>query len=165
MIDSAGEVMTTFKFNGQEVYRSCGVVFQNKQYLYGGQKYKKQILQISNCDLISIGSFSFFLEHGACGSTDETIFLCFNSNEADTKRCRQASSPTGPWTPMALSDYDHQYISIANSSGYLWSLFVSLTLTSKLFLFRSSWRPMSTKACGLEELLTRRSWNELKFRL
>ena len=119
LIDTAGVLSTNFDFNGQEVFYSCGVTFQNKHFIFGGSnKHKRQIIQINDCDLIEIGSISFDHYSGACGSTDEMVILCFNSNGSnDYKRCRQASSPNGPWTQIALSTYKHSLTSIANSPG------------------------------------------------
>ena len=115
LIETAGELSTSFKTSGQEVYDSCGVTFQNKQYIFGGNTNKRQVLQIEDCGLIRIGTTEFDHVRGACGSTNTMIVLCFNS--FDAKRCRQASSPTGRWTQMQLSTYHHRFTSIAISQG------------------------------------------------
>ena len=115
LIGTAGEVSTSFDTNGQEVYRSCGVTFQDKHYIFGGETKKDQILQINDCDLISIGNTPFNHNFGACGSSNEVIILCFEAYDA--KLCRQAPSPSGPWTEMAKSAYIHSGISIATSPG------------------------------------------------
>ena len=115
LIDTADELSTKFKFNGQEVVKSCGVTFQNKHYIFGGKTNRRQILRIDDCDLISIGSTPFDHYLGACDSTDKMIILCFDFD--DPKRCRQASSPTGSWTQMEFSTYDHAWTSIATAQG------------------------------------------------
>ena len=120
LIEAAGEVLTKFKFDGQEVHSSCGVMFQNKHFLFGGETNKRLVLKIKNCGLSNIGSTPFDHRAGACSSTDEAVILCFNVENKDNndyKRCRQASSPNGPWTQLALSTYDHRYTSIATSPG------------------------------------------------
>jgi len=37
LIEKTGEVSTNFKFDGQDVTISCGVTFQNKQFIFGGK--------------------------------------------------------------------------------------------------------------------------------
>merc|ERR1711935_604254 len=121
LIDTAGELSTNFDYNGQEVYHSCGVTFRNKQLIFGGQTNRRQILEINDCGLKTIGSIPFDHDRGACSSTDDAIVLCFNSNDSnDYNRCRMASSPNGRWSQMLLSNYAHRYTSIASSSdGFL----------------------------------------------
>ena len=112
LIDMMGELSTSFDFYGQEVYGSCGVTFQNKQFIFGGTSDMRQILKLNDCGLISIGLTPFNNYLSACGSTNEKVILCFNtSRSTDYKRCRQASSPSGPWTQMALSMYEHRQTS------------------------------------------------------
>ena len=117
LIDTVGELSTAFDLNGQEVDKSCGVAFQNNQYLFGGNNNQKQILQIDDCRLVWIDSLKFDHRVGACASTDSVVVLCFNDKESDAKRCRQAPSPNGPWTELAPSTHDHRSTSIANSPG------------------------------------------------
>ena len=117
LIGTVGEVSTTFDLTGQDVSRSCGVTFQNKQFIFGCGTKVRQILQIDACGLKNIGSTPFDHDVGACGSTDDVLVLCFNKDAKDNKRCRQATSPSGPWTQLALSTYDHHHTSIASSPG------------------------------------------------
>ena len=120
LIDTAGELSTTFDFNGKEVYESCGVTFWNKYFIFGGDKNKRQILKVEDCGLISFGKIEFDHFRGACGSTDDVVVLCFNyADSNDAKLCREASSPSGPWTRMSLSTFDHRSTSIATSPGNL----------------------------------------------
>ena len=85
--------------------------------VFGGEKNERQVLQVDDCGLSRIGTTPFDHVFGACASTDVLIMLCFNLDSNDYKRCRQASSPSGPWTQMALSRYDHRATSIATSAG------------------------------------------------
>ena len=118
LIDTKGELLTTFEFNGQEVDRSCGVTYQNKHLIFGGKVNKRQILQVDECGLIKLGSLPFDLCIGACGSTEDFMVLCFNYDEStDHKICRQGSSPTGSWSELALSTYAHRDTAIATSPG------------------------------------------------
>ena len=118
LIGTTGELSTTFDFNGQKITESCGVTFQNKHFIFGHAEKKRQILELNDCGLISIGSLKFDSKQSACSSTDQVILLCFNTESAnDYKRCRQASSPTGQWSELALSKFDHRFTSIATSPG------------------------------------------------
>ena len=115
LIDTVGELSTTFNFDGHELYRSCGVTFRNKGFIFGGEVNKRQILQLDDCGLVNIGSTPFDYDFGACCSTDEVILLCFDVNYL--KRCLQASVQTGPWIELAKSSYEHKQVSIATSLG------------------------------------------------
>ena len=118
LIDTEGELLTTFEFDGQEVDRSCGVTYQNKHLIFGGNVNKRQILQVDECGLIKLGSLPFDHRLGACCSTEDVMILCFNYNdENDLKKCRQASSPTGSWSELALSSFEHRDTAIAASPG------------------------------------------------
>ena len=120
LIDTVGELSTTFDFNGAEVYASCGVTFQNKHYIFGGFANKRQIRQVSDCGLISMGTLDFDHYLGACGSTGGAVVLCFNYlYTSEHNRCRQASSPTGPWSEMVSSFQTHKQTAIATSPGLL----------------------------------------------
>ena len=121
LIGTSGELPLTFDLNDQEVYRTCGVTFQNKQFIFGGASRRDQILQVVDCGLVRIGSTPFYHELSACGSTDDAIMLCFNgdpnADESEYKRCRQAVSPSGPWSELELSTFTHKGASIAISPG------------------------------------------------
>ena len=132
LIDSTGELSTTFDLDGQEVYMSCGVTFQNKQYIFGGDKNKRQVLQIDDCGLNKLGLIPFDHRSGACGSTSGVIVLCFHTDSdrdfsnGAYKSCRQSSSPSDSWTQMAPSTYAHRDTSIATSPGNQWLMVIIL---------------------------------------
>merc|ERR1711935_785802 len=87
LIDTVGELSTSFDLNSQNVYGSCGVIFRNRQFIFGGNLNKRQILQINDCDLVEIGSISFDHSRGACSSNNEVIVLCFSDgSSSDNKR-------------------------------------------------------------------------------
>ena len=118
LIYSVGELPTTFDMNGLDVSFSCGVSFKNRQLIFGGMDAMRQILQIEDCGLEAVGSLPFDHVGRACGSSQGVIVLCFNAmSPNDSKLCRQASSPDGPWADMAQSTYDHGMTSIAISPG------------------------------------------------
>ena len=159
LIDSTGELSSKFDLDGQEVFKSCGVTFKNRQYIFGGdgENNKRQILQVkgvgrdrsfackseqkydlcftrknpiatdsrNHCGLVKLGSTPFEHRSGSCGSNNDAIVLCFNAytsgeyNGYDYKHCRQATSPSGPWSDLELSTYEHRLTSIAASPGNL----------------------------------------------
>ena len=122
LIDTKGELLTTFEFDGQEVDRSCGVTYQNKHLIFGGKVNKRQILQVDECGLTKLGNLPFDHNQGACGSTEAVVILCFNyDNRNDFKKCRQASSPTGSWSEVARSTFEHRDTPIATSPGNQWT--------------------------------------------
>ena len=45
----------------------------------------------------------------------EYIYLCFNDEENDSKRCRFASSPNGPFEELPASLYPHRKTKIATN--------------------------------------------------
>ena len=123
MIGADGEQPTSFSFDGQEVFASCGVVHENIYYIYGGDERDgliRKVLKLDNCGLTNLEPLSFNHHRGACGSSNETIFLCFSSETwgpTDYKQCRRATSPLGSWNEMKPSTYDHRYTALAASQG------------------------------------------------
>ena len=110
-----GELNSTFNLYGNEVLYSCGVTWKNRHFIFGGYENKRQVLEVQDCGLTYIGSTPFDFRYGACGSSGGVIVLCFDYY--DYKQCRQASSPSGPWTEMPLSANAHRLTSIAPSPG------------------------------------------------
>ena len=115
MIGTDGELSTRFDYNDQEVEQSCGVTYENNFFIYGGDLNTRQVLQVIDCGLSSIGTLLFDHYFGACDSANGLILLCFDEN--DTKQCRQATTPLGPWSEMTPSTYDHRWTQIATSPG------------------------------------------------
>ena len=117
LIGETGEITFGFDFNDQKVQYACGVTHANNFFIYGGNENKQQILQVTNCSLSPIGTLPFNHTWAACDSTNGFIILCFDENDA--KQCRQATTPLGEWSDMALSTYHHKYTQIAASPGKL----------------------------------------------
>ena len=115
LIGATGELSTSFDFNYQEVYESCGVMHENNYFVYGGSQNRRQVLQLVNCGLTSIDSLLFDLYASACDASNGLIVLCFDFN--DNKQCRRATSPLGPWDMMTPSTFSHARTSIAISPG------------------------------------------------
>ena len=99
------------------MWRSCGVTHENIFFIYGGFPNERQVLQLIDCGLSSIGTLPFDYAWGACDSSNGLILLCFDIN--DTKQCRQATTPLGPWSEMTPSTYDHRATQIATSPGII----------------------------------------------
>ena len=68
---------------------SCAVTHANNFYIYGGEIHRRQVLQLVDCGLTSIGTLSFEHYYGAYGSSIDLILLCFDYTDA--KQCRYAS--------------------------------------------------------------------------
>ena len=116
LINTADELATSLNFNDNKVHGSCAVTHENKQYIFGGtDKANRQILQVSKCELVSIGGLPFGLENGGCSSSNGTIFLCFDSWTGN--QCHSAMSPLGKYERMPNSNYYHVFTSIATSNG------------------------------------------------
>ena len=98
-----------------ELEDSCSIVFNGQAYVYGGWEQKRQISTIDGCQLKRIASLDFDFKEGACTSTSNTIYLCFENGNG--KACRTANNPTGPFGAIADSTFEHSYIQIAASSS------------------------------------------------
>ena len=125
LISTVGELPTSIDFNRAEVLFSCAVTHANKFYIYGGrytEKQRRQVLQLVDCKIDSIGTLPFDHYYGACGSQAlshsgaHVILLCFDYT--DVKQCRYATEPLGPWNVMTESTWHHQSTSIATTPGY-----------------------------------------------
>ena len=121
LISTVGELPTSIDFNRAEVLFSCAVTHANKFYIYGAEIHKRQVIQLVDCGLKSIGTLPFDHYYGACGSQTlaysgaHVILLCFDYT--DVKQCRYATDPLGPWNVMTESTWHHQSTSIATTPG------------------------------------------------
>ena len=120
LTDSSGRVDTDLAFTFDEntsVRYSCSVTFKNQHFVYGGfGVYKRQISRIEGCQLRRIRDLPFDHERASCAAVgDDRIYLCFNLNSADHKKCRYAPGPEGPFYDAPLSNYDHEDARIAAS--------------------------------------------------
>ena len=121
LISTVGELPNSIDFNRAEVLFSCAVTHGNKFYIYGAEIHKRQVIQLVDCGLKSIGTLPFDHYYGACGSQalsysgTHVILLCFDYT--DVKQCRYATDPLGPWNVMTESTWHHQSTSIATTPG------------------------------------------------
>lgn len=97
---------------------SCSLTWENELFVFGGDKIR-QISKVTSCHLKPVGQLTFDHRVGDCVNVaNNKVVLCFNvMNNADHKKCRMASSPTGVFSMMALSRYDHSHIKIATNDG------------------------------------------------
>ena len=81
LVDAEGrldsELMTVYG-EETEVHGSCSVTYQNRFYMFGGKKQKRQISEVTECEVKRIGSLDFDHSEGACSDNDHEIFLCFH---------------------------------------------------------------------------------------
>ena len=101
-----------------EAYFSCSVNWKNQLHVFGGSANKRQISRLNGYRLERIGSLTFDHYWGACSvMASQYIFLCFNFDSKDTKRCRRSTEPNGTFTEVALSKHDHRYTQISCSES------------------------------------------------
>ena len=111
-----------------QVYASCSLTWKNELYVFGGNEKKNQIAMIKPLGanwrrLELIGQLKFNHSFGDCVNVaNNRVILCFNDFSSDWKRCRQATSPTGEFSKMTLSQYDHRKTRIATDNGEFESL-------------------------------------------
>ena len=123
LTNSAGRDDKDFNFeidDEVEVANSCSLTWQNELYVFGGhsQTARYQIAKVQSCRLTPIGKLAFAHYTADCVSVaGKKIVLCFNSTSADRKKCRMAASPTGAFSEMKLSQYEHKYTRIATNDG------------------------------------------------
>ena len=92
----------------------------NDFYIFGGtSSYSgdtRQISRLNGCQLDRIGSLAFDHMYGACTVFDQSfIYLCFNNNSTDYKKCRVGFDPLGSFTEITSTTHDHRTINIAAS--------------------------------------------------
>ena len=115
-----------FKFGRiAEVKYSCSLTWQNELYVFGGVNKRTQISKVRSCRLAPIGQLAFEYRSGDCVSVaGKKVVLCFNLGECngledcgDWKKCQMASSPTGEFSEMKPSKYEHDQTRIATNDG------------------------------------------------
>ena len=122
LINAAAGESKDFNFEIDEeaqVYYSCSLTWQNELFVIGGNNSKKtQISKVTSCRLEPVGQLAFDHYFGTCVNVaNNKVILCFNNASGDYNKCRMASSPTGEFSEMAPSQYDHRYTRIATDNG------------------------------------------------
>ena len=132
-----------------EVNYSCSLTWQNELYVFGGLKKKTQISKVTSCRLAPIGQLKFSHLYGDCVNVaGNAVVLCFNSPASgDYKKCRMASSPTGAFSEMTLSQYEHKWTRIATNDGKFYKTkFNYDVFTSELIIAVGSYSPSNKRA-------------------
>ena len=127
LTDSNGkkEELNKFMFDSNtEVLRSCSLTWRGEHYVFGGEKFRRQISKIEKCELKRFGELTFNFRQGACSNVaDQFIYLCFNIT--GMKKCRKLTRPDGESTEIGLANHFHAMTQIASSSSkiqiYFWS--------------------------------------------
>ena len=118
IINGAGENFTVTYGRNTEVEHSCSITWRGEFYVFGGSTHTTQISKLSGCALERIGTLAFQHSWGACANVnEESVYLCFNVGSADSKKCRVSISPTGQYTEVTLSLFEHNQVQIGSSPG------------------------------------------------
>ena len=73
---------------------------------------------MTSCRLEPIGQLASGHKDGDCVNVaNSKVVLCFNDKSGDYNKCRMASSPTGTFSEMTPSQYDHRFTRIATDNG------------------------------------------------
>ena len=100
----------SFSFGeGTQALFSCSITWRNQFFVFGGKADRKQISILNGCQLERIGSLAFDQYYGGCANVgDEAIYLCFNQEAADNKKCRFGVDPLGEFREVEKSLYPHR---------------------------------------------------------
>ena len=129
-----------------EVHHSCSVTYRNRFYVFGGDQHKRQISEVTKCELTRIGNLDFDHHWGSCSSVnDQEIYLCFDWS--NTYQCRSADDPLGRFTEIAPSIYPHRLSRTAasKSSFFLLFSFLSPFVGELLAVGSSKWNHVKTE--------------------
>ena len=129
---------------------------QNRVYVYGGGDYdkKRQISLVEDCQLKRIGTLPFDLDYGTCTRNDHYIVWCFDYDL--TKSCWKSEQPTGDWSQVQSSNFDHRKIRISASKGKSAFFLCKLSQTFSDFVFAVG---NSKKSDTRTELLSTSTWS------
>ena len=113
LITSAGEQKELACFQPDkktEAFGSCSVNWKNQLHIFGGATEYRQISRLSGFKLERIGDLAFDHESGSCSlMANQFIFLCFNYDANDYKRCRRSTNPLETFEEVSLSNHEHRY--------------------------------------------------------
>ena len=120
LVDANGRQDTNFEFlygKDTSVHMSSSVTFQNEFFVFGGTgTYKNQLSKIVGTQLRRVGTLPFDHNYATSANVgDSFVYLCFNNDEADFKKCRMANHPEAEFQQVAHTVYDHRYSRIAAS--------------------------------------------------
>ena len=117
LVNAKGQSNVTISFGkGTDVSYSCSVTFHNRFYVFGGENEKRQISEVTQCELRRIGSLDFDHDSVACSNVDDReIYLCFDKK--DQKQCLTGNDPLGKFTKITSSTHDHVWARTAASTS------------------------------------------------
>ena len=124
--DVNGRVDTEFQFKIDDdiyVHDSCGLRFRGEFYLYGSlEADHAEIAKLDGCSLKKIGTLPFTFQRGGCANRQNEFYLCFDTY-GDHRTCYVSNEPTGPFTTVSKSTYQHTAVRVAlNDSMSIYSL-------------------------------------------
>ena len=103
-----------------EAHNSCSILWLGQMFVFGGDKYKRQISVVERCKLTKKGELPFDMVSGACAQrNNKEVFICFeNRKDSSTNRkCRRSDGPLEVFTQLPNTDFDHAATRIAVTSG------------------------------------------------
>ena len=101
-----------------EAFYSCSINWKNQLFIFGGNKERQQISRLTGHKLEQVGSLDFDHRAGACSvMANKLIYLCFNLDSNDSKRCRRSTDPLEQFSDVALSTYDHRSTPTSSSDS------------------------------------------------
>ena len=118
--DLSGKYDTVFNFTFEpetSAYGTCGLLYKDEFYVFGGKNNHHTIAMISGCALKLIGKLPFTFDTGNCVIGGNEIYLCFDYQSYEGNRCRKTQNPLGPFIPVKNSTYEHYYTAMAASGG------------------------------------------------
>ena len=142
LINSEGEQkeLSCFERGARtEAYYSCSINWKNQFHVFGGFYQKRQISRLSGYRLELIGNLAFAHSFGTCSvMANQLIFLCFNNDWNDFKRCRRSIGPLETFTEITLSKHNHRGIQTSCSDSKS-SLQISHNCLGVLVAVGSAW--------------------------
>ena len=91
---------------------------RNEIIVFGGETQKRQISKLIDCRLKNIGQLNFDHAYGACANiADQLIYLCFNWNETDRRKCRFGLYPRDDFQEIDKSVHNHDHIRLGASES------------------------------------------------
>ena len=103
--------------SGLTFKKSCSLTYRGRSYIYGGTSANERTISVlDGCQIKITGQLPFDFRLGACATTTNSIYLCFEA-DSDYKTCRFSGDPLGPYQETLKSIYGHSWIPIAASDG------------------------------------------------
>ena len=96
---------------------ACSVAHNNKMWVFGGvQNYKRQVLEVTDCEVQKVGELDFDFSYGSCAVAHNKFYLCFDDS-GDKNVCRTGNEPLGTFTQISSTGHGHSFASMAASGS------------------------------------------------